>query len=85
MIIKNSPWDYIQKYPEQTKRLLGIAREQLEKLIELGTFIHNQKKEETQKNKIRINQEGAGCPCKLSEPEQIVLMQKCWRLKYNFT
>lgn len=74
MIIKNYTWDYIQKYPEQTKRLLGIDREQLEKLIELGKFIHNRNKEETEKNKIRINQKGAGCPCKLSESEQIILM-----------
>ncbi len=74
MIIKNYTWDYIQKYPEQTKRLLGIDREQLEKLIELGKFIQNRNKEETEKNKIRINQKGAGCPCKLSESEQIVLM-----------
>ncbi len=67
-------WSYIQKYPKQTKRLLGIDYEQLEQLIALGKLLHQRKKEEVEKTKIRINQPGAGTLSLLSEEDQIVLM-----------
>ena len=65
-------WNYLQKYPKQTKRLLGIDYQQLEELIELGKLLHRRKQEEVEKNKVRINQAGAGNHSKLSESEQIV-------------
>ena len=34
--MENYTWSYIQKYPKQTKRLLGIDCEQLEQFIALG-------------------------------------------------
>ncbi len=67
-------WSYIQKYPKQTKRLLGIDYEQLEQLIALGKLLYQRKKEEVEKTKIRINQLGAGTPSLLSEEDQIILM-----------
>ncbi len=72
--MKNYPWQYIQKYPKQTKRLLGIDYQQLEQLMGLGKLIHRKNQSEIEKNKIRINQPGSGTPPKLSEEEQIVLM-----------
>jgi hypothetical protein len=66
-------WSYLNKYPKQTKRLLGIDDKQLEQLIALGKLLHHKKKEESKKTKIRINQPGAGTPSLLSEEEQIIL------------
>jgi IS5 family transposase len=66
-------WSYLKKYPKQTKRLLGIDDNQLEQLIALGKLLHQKKKEENEKTKIRINQPGAGSPSLLAEEEQIVL------------
>lgn len=48
-------WSYIQKYPKQTKRLLGINYQQLEQLIELGKLLHQKNKQEIEKTKITIN------------------------------
>jgi IS5 family transposase len=67
-------WSYIQKYPKQTKRLLGIDYQQLEHLIELGKLLHQKNKEEIEQTKIRINQPGSGTHPKLAEEEQIILM-----------
>lgn len=72
--MKNYTWEYIQKYPKQTKRLLGIDYQQLEQLMALGKLIHRKNQSEIEKTKIRINQPGSGTPPKLSEEEQIVLM-----------
>jgi hypothetical protein len=72
--MKNYTWEYIQKYPKQTKRLLGIDYQQLEQLMALGKLIHRKNQSEIEKTKIRINQPGSGTPPKLLEEEQIVLM-----------
>lgn len=72
-MMESYTWGYIKKYPKQTKRLLGIAHKQLEQLIALGKIIHQKKRENNEKTKIRINQAGAGSPSLLVEEEQIVL------------
>lgn len=64
--MKNYTWEYIQKYPKQTKRLLGIDYQQLEQLMALGKLIHRKNQSEIEKTKIRINQPGSGTPPKLS-------------------
>ena len=71
--MENYTWSYIQKYPKQTKRLLGIEYQQLEQLVELGKLLDQKNKEKIEKTKIRINQPGSGTHPKLSEAEQIVL------------
>jgi len=38
--MKNYTWDYIQKHPQETKRLLGINYEQLKQLLAQGKMIH---------------------------------------------
>ena len=77
-------WNYLQKYPQQTKRLLGIDAQQLEQLIELGKLLHQKRQKEIEKNKVRINRAGGGNTSKLSESEQIVLMLVYLRHQISF-
>ena len=49
--MNNYTWDYIQKHPQETKRLLGIDYEQLEKLLEQGKLLHQRKQEEIEQKK----------------------------------
>jgi hypothetical protein len=70
----NYTWEYIQKHPLETKRLLGIDYDQLGQLIEKGKLLHQRKQEEIEKKKIRIIKAGGGNHPKLSEEEQIILM-----------
>ena len=72
--MNNYTWDYIQKHPQETKRLLGIDYEQLGKLLEQGKLLHQRKREKIEEKKIRIIKAGGGKEPKLSEEEQIVLM-----------
>jgi hypothetical protein len=67
-------WDYIQKHPKETKRLLGINFEQLEQLLERGKILHQKNLDENEKKKIRIYRAGGGNHPKLSLEEQIILM-----------
>ncbi|EGJ30437.1 MULTISPECIES: hypothetical protein [Moorena] len=59
-------WDYIQKNPKQTKRLLGINHEQLYQLIEQAKLLHRQHKEKNQNQKVRLIKPGGGASQKLS-------------------
>jgi hypothetical protein len=77
-------WKYIQKYPKETKRLLGISYEHLELLIEQGKISHQRKLEEIEQKKIRLNRAGGGNHPKLSEEVQIVLMLVYLRQNVNF-
>ena len=52
--MSNYTGEYIQKHPQEVKRLLGIDFDQLEQLIEQGKFLHQKKQEEKEKRKIRI-------------------------------
>ncbi len=49
--MNNYTWDYIQKHPQETKRLLGIDYEQLEKLLEQGKLLHQRKREKIEEKK----------------------------------
>lgn len=65
--------DYIQKYPQETKRLIGISAEQLQQLLTQAEARHHQKQAEIEKSKFRLNAQGAGCKAKLSVSDQILL------------
>ncbi|OLT62966.1 IS5/IS1182 family transposase [Moorena bouillonii] len=82
--MSNSTWEYIQKHPKQTKRLLGINYEQLIKLIEQGKLIAKEKQQENEKTKIRLIKAGGGNHPKLSEEEQIILMLVYLRHNLSF-
>jgi len=65
--------DHIQKCPKETKRLVGIDYEQLQQLLTQAETLHQQKRAEIERSKVRINAKGAGCKTKLSVPNQILL------------
>ena len=71
--MSNYTWEYIQKHPQEVKRLLGIDFEQLQQLLEQGKFLHQKKQEEKEKQKIRIIKAGGGKSSKLSLEEQMLL------------
>lgn len=56
----NYTWEYIQKHPKETKRLLGINYEQLRGLIEQGKFLHQRKQEEIEKRKLELSKQEEG-------------------------
>lgn len=53
-------FDYIQKYPNRTKRILGISYEQFQALLQSALKKHLQIQKEKEKQKIRINYPGGG-------------------------
>ena len=63
----------IEKNPKEVKRLLGIDREQLRQLMAQVELRHQQKQEEIERNKLRVNKKGGGKKPKLSKQEQILL------------
>ena len=77
-------WDYIQKNPKQTKRLLGINHEQLSQLIEQAKLLHRQHQEKNQNQKVRLIKPGGGASQKLSLEDQIVLTLIYLRHHINF-
>ena len=77
-------WNYIQKRPQETKRLLGIDYEQLQQVLAQAKLIHHRKKEEQENKKVRLIKAGGGNHSKLSEEEQIVLTLVYLRQKISF-
>ena len=77
-------WDYIQKNPKQTKRLLGINYEQLSQLIEQAKLLHRQHQEKIENQKVRLIKPGGGAGQKLSIEDQIVLTLIYLRHHINF-
>lgn len=75
---------YIDKYPNRTKRLIGINYEQLQQLVKHAEGIHHQKQEEIEARKVRLNKKGAGCKNKLSIFEQILLTLVYLSQNHNF-
>jgi hypothetical protein len=63
----------IENNPKEIKRLLGIEPEQFRQLIAQSELLHNQKQEEIEKKKFRVNKKGGGKKPKLSKKEQILL------------
>ena len=75
---------YINKYPKETKRLLGIDYNHLQLLIEQGKILHQRKCEEIEKSKTRLNRAGGGNDPKLSIEMQIILMLVYLRHNISF-
>lgn len=63
----------VEKNPKEMKRLLGINQEQFRQLIAQVELLHNQKQDEIERNKLRVNKKGGGKKPKLSRKEQIML------------
>lgn len=66
-------WSYLQKNPQEAKRLLGINYEDLMKLIELAIFLDKKQKEKIEKEQKRLIRAGGGAKPKLSVEDQILL------------
>jgi hypothetical protein len=68
-----NPLQYVQQYPDRSKRILGIGFEEWESLL-AQVKIHALKREQAkEKQKIRINKAGGGRPRILSEAEELCL------------
>ena len=65
--------DYIQKYPDRTKQILGISYEQFQALLQSALQEHLQIHKEKEKQKLRINYPGGGRKELLSTSEQLCL------------
>jgi hypothetical protein len=65
--------DYIDQYPHETKRLLGLDYESLNHLIAEAEILHRQRQIEINKDKVRIIAEGGGRTVKLSNRDAILL------------
>ena len=51
----SNPVDYIEKYPERTKRLLGISYQEWQELTVVAIAHAQQQQEKSESSKIRIN------------------------------
>jgi len=65
--------EYLEKHPKEAKRLIGITAAQFQELSSYAEILSHEKSELIEKNKVRINQKGAGCKPKLSVKEQVLL------------
>ncbi len=66
-------FDYIQKYPQRTKQLLGISHEQYQGLMKAALEENIKIQTEKEKHKIRINSRGGGRKELLSSTQQVCL------------
>lgn len=57
--------EYLEKYPKEAKRLIGITAVQFQELCSHAEILSQEKSEQVETNKIRINRKGAGCKPKL--------------------
>ncbi|MBD2483408.1 hypothetical protein, partial [Planktothrix sp. FACHB-1365] len=58
--------EYLDKNPQQAKRLLGMEYEQLIELIQAAELLEEEKRQEKEKTKIRLIKAGGGRRQKLS-------------------
>jgi hypothetical protein len=65
--------DYIEKNPQQTKRLLGMEYEQLLQLIKAAQLLDIERKQMRDEKKVRLIKSGGGCRPKLSAESQFIL------------
>ncbi len=65
--------EYIERNPQESKRLIGLECEQLQQLIAAAELLHQQKDSEIEQRKIRIIKIGGSRKPKLSVKDQIIL------------
>jgi hypothetical protein len=68
-----NPLHYIHKYPQRTKRLLGIDYHQFLQLVEQAQLKQSERQAEIERQKIRINAKGGGRKPLLSVEEELCL------------
>ena len=67
----SNPVDYIEKYPERTKRLLGISYQEWQELTAKAIAYAQEQQEKLESRKIRINAKGGGRKPLLTPEEEI--------------
>ncbi|MEG4185453.1 transposase family protein [Microcoleus sp. Pol14D6] len=65
--------NHIEENPKQTQRLIGLAYEELQQLLQNAEGLHHEKQALLEAKKVRIIAGGVGRKPKLSLPEQIIL------------
>jgi hypothetical protein len=68
-----NPLDYIRKYPQRTKRLLGIDYPQFLQLLEQAQLKQTEQQAEIELQKIRVNAKGGGRKPLLSIEEEVCM------------
>ena len=68
-----NPLQYIEKYPERAKQILGIDYQQWVALVEVAKNEEERIRLAQEHQKIRINKKGGGRPKKLRREEEICL------------
>jgi hypothetical protein len=68
-----NPLEHIRKHPKLAKQMIGLTLPQLEQLIKRAIAREHQLKREAEREKIRVNQKGAGRPKNLSQEEEVYL------------
>lgn len=66
-------FDYIEKYPQRTKQILGISFYQFQLMLNCAINRHQELREQRESQKIRINAALRGRPEKLLPQEQVCL------------
>jgi hypothetical protein len=78
-------WEYIEKHPAETQRLVGINFDQLVGLITHAENLHNHQKKLEESYKTRIIKAGSGRPPKLAVAEQILLTKRVFTSSANIS
>jgi hypothetical protein len=68
-----NPLHYIHKYPDRTRKILGISAEQFEALLKQAESEAEKLEKEKERKKTRINKKGGGRPKILTREEEICL------------
>ena len=66
-------YQYITRYPERTKNILGITFEQFDELSNQAINREKKYRDQQEKQKQRVNQKGAGRSKSLSPMEEICM------------
>jgi len=68
-----NPLEYIEKYPERTKQIIGINYQQWSALVEVAKVEEERLRLAREQQKIRINNKGGGRPKILTREEEVCL------------
>lgn len=71
--VLSNPFDYIQKYPERTQRLLGLTYQEWQQLSKKAITEYEKQKDVSKKSKVRINAPGGGRKPILTQESEICL------------
>ena len=71
--IMSNPIDYIHKYPQRSKQILGISYKQFLQLVQQASLRQSQERQRTEQTKRRVNAPGGGRKPILSTDNEVGL------------